>query len=61
MEILENKTIQLNLNYIKVKFKNKIYEMYLYFNEQKEEYNFYYKNGNKPNDIDFEYNILCNL
>lgn len=60
MEILKHIILNKNKGKIIVKYENIIYKL-LYKIDNKENYSFKYKNNKKPLDIDFEYNLICNL
>lgn len=61
IEIINRRDITPRLEHLEVKYNNKVYSIIIHYHLCGGEYKFYYLNGDKPNDIDFEYHILCNL
>lgn len=48
------------IGHLEIEYEKNHYNI-LYYVDTKDEFHFFYENGNKPSDIDFEYKLICNL
>lgn len=61
LEIIDEMQVNDVLGWFNVIYDGKEYAFYVEWNEVMDDYTFYYCNGVKPSDIDFEYNFLCSM
>lgn len=60
MEILKHETTGKNKGRIEIKFENELYVVD-YIIDSNNNFHFEYKDNKKPNYVDLEYYIICNI
>lgn len=61
IEIIDRQDMAPRLEYLKVQYNNRVYDIIIHYPLGDGKHKFYYLNGDKPKDIDFEYHILRSL
>lgn len=60
LKIVKIETDPVGTALLRVEYKDETFEVF-YYVDNKDEWHFFYKNGTKPDDIDFEHKLMCSL